>query len=235
MRRLIPFALLLAHTSSVRGADWQPVTTELLKKEKPGYGGLSGVAVDHATGHIFVESATTASSARPTRARPGSGSARSHQGPHRNAGLLATRPDRQDEARPDGDRLRRAGRARINRQGRMANARQGEHARRLVRRGLVRPGHEVPARAQARVGRHAASLARRRQELRRSRQGLRPGRGSSTPTRPSSRWRRRRIEPKGSLLRTTDGGKTFEPVAEYAPTSLPRWHGDALYWLRTVR
>ena len=55
MRRLIPFALLLAHTSSVRGADWQPVTTELLKKEKPGYGGLSGVAVDHATGHIFVD------------------------------------------------------------------------------------------------------------------------------------------------------------------------------------
>ena len=55
MRRLIPFALLLAHTSSVRGADWQPVTTELLKKEKPGYGGLSGVAVDHATGHVFVD------------------------------------------------------------------------------------------------------------------------------------------------------------------------------------
>ena len=37
--------------------------------------------------------------------------------------------------------------------------------------------------------------------------------------------------PIGSLLRTTDGGKSFEPAGEYAPTSLPRWHGDALYWL----
>src|SRR3954465_5969312 len=35
--------------------EWQPVTTELLQKEKPGYGGLSGVAVDHATGHVFVD------------------------------------------------------------------------------------------------------------------------------------------------------------------------------------
>src|SRR6187397_1350822 len=48
-------ASFLALVSPVRGADWQPVTAELLKKERPGYGGLSGVAVDHATGHIFID------------------------------------------------------------------------------------------------------------------------------------------------------------------------------------
>jgi hypothetical protein len=37
--------------------------------------------------------------------------------------------------------------------------------------------------------------------------------------------------PKGGLVRTTDGGKTFQPVSDYAPVSLPRWHGDTLYWL----
>jgi hypothetical protein len=38
-----------------RAADWQPTTTELLRREKPGYGGLCGVTIDHATGDVFVD------------------------------------------------------------------------------------------------------------------------------------------------------------------------------------
>jgi hypothetical protein len=34
---------------------WQPVATELLKTEKPGYGGLSGLAVDPATGTVYID------------------------------------------------------------------------------------------------------------------------------------------------------------------------------------
>ena len=93
-----------------------------------------------------------------------------------------------------------------------------------------RPGNEVPARAQARVGRNAASLARRRQELRRNRQGAWPGLGLRCQH-SRRRAAKSKDRPIGSLLRTTDGGKSFEPAGEYAPTSLPRWHGDALYWL----
>ena len=37
--------------------------------------------------------------------------------------------------------------------------------------------------------------------------------------------------PKPGLVRTTDGGKTFTPAGDHAATALPRWHGDALYWL----
>ena len=41
--------------STVRGADeWQPVATELLAKEKTGFGGLTGVAVDRATGTLYI-------------------------------------------------------------------------------------------------------------------------------------------------------------------------------------
>jgi photosystem II stability/assembly factor-like uncharacterized protein len=36
------------------GADWQPVVTDLLKKEKTGFGGLCGVLVDHQTGDLWV-------------------------------------------------------------------------------------------------------------------------------------------------------------------------------------
>jgi photosystem II stability/assembly factor-like uncharacterized protein len=35
-------------------ADWQPLTTELLKAQKPGFGGLCGVVVDHHTGDITI-------------------------------------------------------------------------------------------------------------------------------------------------------------------------------------
>jgi hypothetical protein len=37
--------------------------------------------------------------------------------------------------------------------------------------------------------------------------------------------------PKGGILRTTDGGKTFTPVAEYVPVALPKLQGDSVYWL----
>jgi photosystem II stability/assembly factor-like uncharacterized protein len=33
------------------------------------------------------------------------------------------------------------------------------------------------------------------------------------------------------LLRTTDAGRTFTPGPEYHARALPRWHGDVLYWL----
>ena len=42
---------------------------------------------------------------------------------------------------------------------------------------------------------------------------------------------------KPNLLRTTDGGKTFQPCGEYSPVgansaqALPKWREDTLYWL----
>jgi hypothetical protein len=41
--------------ASSRAADWQAATTELLRREKPGYGGLCGVVVDHWTGDVYVD------------------------------------------------------------------------------------------------------------------------------------------------------------------------------------
>jgi hypothetical protein len=35
--------------------EWKPLTVELLKSEKTGFGGLCGVAVDHANGTIFID------------------------------------------------------------------------------------------------------------------------------------------------------------------------------------
>jgi hypothetical protein len=36
---------------------------------------------------------------------------------------------------------------------------------------------------------------------------------------------------KGFIMRTTDGAESFHPVAEYSAKALPRWHKDTLYWV----
>jgi photosystem II stability/assembly factor-like uncharacterized protein len=53
MRVLSILALLLVVLPASAG-DWEAVTTQLLQTEKAGYGGLSGVLVDHQTGDLFI-------------------------------------------------------------------------------------------------------------------------------------------------------------------------------------
>ena len=36
-------------------AEWEATTAELIAREKPGYGKLCGVAVDHRTGDVYVD------------------------------------------------------------------------------------------------------------------------------------------------------------------------------------
>lgn len=40
-----------------------------------------------------------------------------------------------------------------------------------------------------------------------------------------------KAKPMPKILRTTDGGKTLEPVAEYSARALPKLHQGELYWL----
>src|SRR5947207_11120691 len=56
MKSTIASLILLAAANSALAADpeWRPVATDLLKREKPGFGGLCGVLVDHSTGDLWV-------------------------------------------------------------------------------------------------------------------------------------------------------------------------------------
>jgi photosystem II stability/assembly factor-like uncharacterized protein len=45
----------LLAAATARSAEWQAVTTELLKKLKPGFGGLCGVVVDHSSGDVYID------------------------------------------------------------------------------------------------------------------------------------------------------------------------------------
>ena len=38
----------------MRAGDWQAIPLDQVTKDKPGYGGLSGVVVDHDSGDVYV-------------------------------------------------------------------------------------------------------------------------------------------------------------------------------------
>jgi photosystem II stability/assembly factor-like uncharacterized protein len=50
---LVAFLFAILITSSA-AQDWQPVTEALIAAEKPGYGKLCGIAVDHASGDVYI-------------------------------------------------------------------------------------------------------------------------------------------------------------------------------------
>ena len=54
MRAILMCTFLLVLALPATAAEWEPVTTDLLKSEKTGFGGLCGVAVDRGMGDIYI-------------------------------------------------------------------------------------------------------------------------------------------------------------------------------------
>ena len=54
MRLLFLAITSLAFVSHASAAEWEPMATQLLKSEKLGYGGLTGVVVDRQTGDVYI-------------------------------------------------------------------------------------------------------------------------------------------------------------------------------------
>jgi photosystem II stability/assembly factor-like uncharacterized protein len=48
-------ALLGSLANTATGQEWEPVTAELIRQEKPGYGKLCGVLVDPASGDVYID------------------------------------------------------------------------------------------------------------------------------------------------------------------------------------
>jgi photosystem II stability/assembly factor-like uncharacterized protein len=54
LRWILAGLCLTVSIAPASAQDWQPITEALIKAEKPGYGGLCGIAVDPATGHVII-------------------------------------------------------------------------------------------------------------------------------------------------------------------------------------
>lgn len=227
---LLLLPALLALSVRAQELAWQPVTADLIAREKPGYGGLSGVAVDHVTGHVFV--------------------ALSDRGVFRSG-------DQGKTWERHGDPLK----GRTETPGCLQLDPTGKTGRLLIPtvyggpiaigtkekgdwRFLDAKVTHVDWCAADWTGSAMKLLLTLKHEsggvLLVSRDGgasfeeIGPGYGPawvfdagtavvacvSVPNRPA-----------GSILRTTDAGRTFQSVSDQAPAALPRWRDNALYWL----
>ena len=229
---LVAAAAVVVGSSPLAAADWRAVTTELLEKEKPGYGGLSGVAVDRATGHVYVDVSDRgvfrSADQGKTWARVGKGPTK---GRTETPGCFQIDPT-------------------------------GKTKRLLMPVVYGLPVSVLPAgaddwrvldKATVHVDWCAADwtdpdlkflLALKHESgglLLASRDGgktfAEAGKGygfgwvfdADTAVVSLAKSKDR---PKGGVARTTDGGKTFVPAGDLAPAAaLPRWHAGALYWL----
>jgi photosystem II stability/assembly factor-like uncharacterized protein len=230
--RLAAVLLLLVPAAS-HAADWTPLTTDLLAREKTGFGGLCGVVVDHTDGRILVNLSDRGVFSSTDRGKTWERFGKEpFKGRTEDPGCFLLDPT-------------------------------GKSKRLLLPlvygapisfASLEKPDWRTADKASTHVDWCAADwtdpemqfLLTLKHEsggvMLRSRDGGKSfdevGKGYSpawvfdADTAVAARLKSK-DDPKGGLVRTTDGGKTWQPAGEFTPNpiTLPRWHDGALYWL----
>jgi hypothetical protein len=227
--RWLAFALLLAALPA-RAADWEPLTTALVDKEKPGYGGLCGAVVDRKTGAVLVNL--------------------SDKGIYRSVDGFKT-----------WERLGEAFKGRTETGGCMLLDPTGTSRRLLVPLVYGAPitlgnADKGDWKTMQNKSSHVDWCAldwtdsenRFVLTLKHESGGVllvsRDGGQSFTEAGSGygPAWvfdkdtavvaeAKTKQRPNPGLVRTIDGGKTFQPCGEYHVQALPHWQGDTLYWL----
>src|SRR5262245_34988687 len=233
MRLTMILAAYLSTVSPARLAadDWQTTTTaELAQKEKPGFGGVCGVLVDRATGHVFIDLSDRGVFRSTDQGRTWERHGNPIKGRTETPGCMLFDPT-------------------------------GKSKRFLLRTvygGPIAVGAKDAAEWQLMSPKcnHVdwCSVDWSDAELKfvlalkhesggllllsrdggktftESGKGYGPAWVFDADTAVAS-LAKGKDRPKGSIVRTTDGGASFKPAADYSPVALPRWHGDTLYWL----
>jgi photosystem II stability/assembly factor-like uncharacterized protein len=225
---------LLLLAPAARGADeWQPVATELLAREKTGFGGLSGVAVDRATGTLYV-----CLSDRGVFHSTDQGKTWERHGKDVPKGRTETPGCLQLD--PSG-KTKRFVMATVYGGPVIFGSTDPDASWRTVDKKCQHVDWYAadwtdPEMKFAIAFKHeSGGVLLLTRDGGKSFEETAKGHGLGAWVFDSDTavvaLAKSKDKPKGGIVRTTDGGKTFTPVAEYAPVSLPKPQGDVLYWL----
>lgn len=226
MARALILVFLLS--ASAVAAEWEPVATELLKSEKTGFGGLCGIAVDHATGDVVIDLSDRGLFRSTDHGRTWAKFGPVVKGRTEWPGCLLFDPTGKSKrllmalvygAPPavsaDG------GKTWIAMDPKAAHVDWAVAdwagmkfvlALKHESGGLLLASHDG--------GKSFAEIGK----------GYGPAwvfDGQTAVVAEAKSTDR----PKPLLLRTADGGKTWDPVSEHTATALPKWHDGKLYWL----
>ena len=228
---LLAYAAVLCLAAGARAGDWQAIPLDQVTKEKPGYGGLSGVVVDHASGDLCVYVSDLglfrSTDQGKTWAKLGHGPTK---GRTEQPGCLMFSPDPAHKGvllvatvyggpvmggLPDND------------WGTFDD--KSSH----VDWCAVDWADENPDFIMALKHESGGTLIVSRdvgKTFDEVGKGYGPGWVFDRTTAVVAEAKTK-DKPKPGLLRTADGGKTFQPSGDYAAAALPKWRDDALYWL----
>jgi photosystem II stability/assembly factor-like uncharacterized protein len=230
--RVVLFAAAVAALAPGGAApEWRPVATELLAREKTGFGGLCGVTVDRATGRLFVDLSdrglfTSADHGKTwARVEPSSLKGRTE-----TPGCLQLDPTGKT------DRLLLP----LVYGGPIAVGTTGSGAWRTLDKASVHVDwcaadwSDPELRFLLALKHESGGLLLRSRDGGKTFTDLGKGYGPAwvfdRDTAVAARAKTK-DDPKGGVVRTTDGGDTFAPVADFTPVALPRPGPDGLYWL----
>jgi photosystem II stability/assembly factor-like uncharacterized protein len=210
--------------------DWQAITTDLVAKEKPGYGGLSGVAVDHATGTIYIELSDRGVFRSKDQGKNWERVGKDFKGRTEQPGCLLLDPTGKSK------RLLCA----TVYGGPVAITSVEEDNWRLIDAKCSHVDWCVVDWTDADLkfvlalkhesGGTLLVSADGGKSFEESGKGYGPAWIFDGKTAVVAQAKTKE-KPKPGLLRTTDGGKTFQPCGDYFAVALPKWRGDTLYWL----
>lgn len=211
-------------------AEWEATTTELIKSEKPGYGGLCGVVVDHSSGDVLVDLSDKGLYRSTDQGRLWKKIGPTIKGRTEWPGCIQLDPTGKSRrallalvyGAPIGFSPN-AGESWSHRDAKSSHvdwavadwtdpdskfilALKHESGGTLI---ISRDG-----------GKSFAEIGK----------GYGPAWIFDNQTALVAEMRSK-DKPNPRLLRTTDGGKSWVPVGEHSTTSLPKWHDGVLYWL----
>ena len=232
---LYPLAVLVLAAgplaSPAHGQDWTPTTTDLLRTEKTGFGGLCGVVVDHRTGHLTINLSDRGFFRSEDRGknwkRLGD---KTIKGRTEWPGCL--------QIDPVGDGKKMVS-ALVYGEPILVSGDGGATWKTLDKKSSHVDWCAVdwadPDLKFVLALKHEANGL-----LLRSRDGGKTFDEVGTGYGPA--WifdnktavvaeAKTKTNARPGLVRTTDGGKTFQPCGAYHARALPRWHGGKLYWL----
>ena len=230
MKRAWLFLGLCLFAGRASCAEWEPLTTELLKAEKPGYGGLCGVAVDRATGDVLINISDKGLYRSTDQGKSWKKHGPVVKGRTEWPGCLLLDPT---------GKSKRVVQALVYGAPIGLSADSGENWKAMDGKSshadwAVIDWTDPEAKFVLALKHEAKGAIIASHDGGKSFAEIGNGYTSAwifdnqTAVVAEDRVKNR-FKPK--LLRTTDAGKTFEPVAEHYATALPKLHGNTLYWL----
>jgi hypothetical protein len=229
IRWIIASLCLTAVAAPASAQDWQPVTEALIAAEKPGYGKLCGVVVDHATGDLTINLSDKGLYRSADQGKSWQKLGQPFKGRTETPGCLMLDPT-------GGKRLVTA---LVYGSPILVSPDRGETWEALDKKSMhvdwcAVDWSDPKMKFIFTLKHESGGLLLVSRDGGKSFDEVGKGYGPAWIFDPKTAIvaeAKSKAKPKPGLLRTTDAGKTFAPCGDYHAKALPRWHKDTLYWV----